>query len=426
MKLTINGIGKVQSASIEINGITVIAGENNTGKSTIGKALYSTFNSFYHLSERMRNEKEIVIQKILNRVQMDSFVDAWSHNSVDVLEISKEIVKNIDFEVPNAENVKASIVRGIESQYHDLVEQNKEKFDTAVSDGVEKIIKVLKISDEELINTILTQNFRYEFNGQINNLFHDCEGKICLEIQGKKSAIEVRDNVVTSVSETFQLGTRALYLDDPQVLDMVGAKYIYYTNSYLFSHAADLQRSLGREKRGDSAVQEILTSDKLNKIYEKLGEVCSGDFVKNQGETFGYRLAGTDKFLYAENLSDGLKTFVIVKTLLQNGSLEENGTLILDEPEIHLHPEWQLLFAELIVLLQKEFGLHILLNTHSPYFLNAIEVYAAKYEISEKCKYYLANLKEGLAHVGDVTGNLEAIYSKLARPLQDLENERYS
>lgn len=76
------------------------------------------------------------------------------------------------------------------------------------------------------------------------------------------------------------------------------------------------------------------------------------------------------------NISTGMKSFIIIKTLLQNGSIDENGIIILDEPEIHLHPEWQLKFAEIIVLLQKEFGLNILLNTHSPYFLNAIEVYS--------------------------------------------------
>lgn len=88
------------------------------------------------------------------------------------------------------------------------------------------------------------------------------------------------------------------------------------------------------------------------------------------------------------NLSTGLKTFVILKMLLTSGVIERNGTIILDEPEIHLHPEWQLLFAELIVLIQKEFGVHVLLNTHSPYFLNAIEVYTVKYGVDDKCKYY--------------------------------------
>ena len=138
----------------------------------------------------------------------------------------------------------------------------------------------------------------------------------------------------------------------------------------------------------------------------------------------GYQRKGSDKILNVRNLSTGLKTFVILKMLLTSGVIERNGTIILDEPEIHLHPEWQLLFAELIVLIQKEFGIHVLLNTHSPYFLNAIEVYTVKYGIDDKCKYYLASSKDDISSIEDVTDNIEAIYSKLARPLQDLENER--
>ncbi len=147
--------------------------------------------------------------------------------------------------------------------------------------------------------------------------------------------------------------------------------------------------------------------------------------TKKTGD-FTYKLKNSDKSLNVKNLSAGLKTFVILKTLLQNGSIEEGGTVILDEPEIHLHPEWQLLFAELIVLLHKHFSVNVLLTTHSPYFLEAIEVYAAKHEVGNKCKYYLASSKNSLAEIRDVSNNLELIYKELAKPLQTLENERYS
>lgn len=40
MRLQIENFAKIAKADINIDGITVIAGENNTGKSTIGKALY--------------------------------------------------------------------------------------------------------------------------------------------------------------------------------------------------------------------------------------------------------------------------------------------------------------------------------------------------------------------------------------------------
>ena len=40
MKLSIKNVGKLKEADVEINGITVIAGENNTGKSTVSKTLF--------------------------------------------------------------------------------------------------------------------------------------------------------------------------------------------------------------------------------------------------------------------------------------------------------------------------------------------------------------------------------------------------
>ena len=124
-------------------------------------------------------------------------------------------------------------------------------------------------------------------------------------------------------------------------------------------------------------------------------------------------------------MSTGLKSFVILRTLLEKGRIDENGVVILDEPEIHLHPEWQLKFAEIIVLIQREFKTNILLNTHSPYFLNAIEVYSEKYGIGDVCNYYLAKEQNGRTKIIDVTDNRELIYAKLARPLQDLENMEY-
>lgn len=41
MELSIRDFAKIQQADIVIDGITVIAGENNTGKSTVGKILFS-------------------------------------------------------------------------------------------------------------------------------------------------------------------------------------------------------------------------------------------------------------------------------------------------------------------------------------------------------------------------------------------------
>lgn len=194
------------------------------------------------------------------------------------------------------------------------------------------------------------------------------------------------------------------------------------------SHLQDkLSISIAKSSEMDVVIQELITARKLTNIYDKIDSVCNGNIVSEAKSGFSFRYEDTKKTLSIKNLSTGMKTFSIIKTLLLNGSLVQNGTLILDEPEIHLHPEWQKLLAEIIVLIQKEFGMHILINSHSPYFINAIDVYAKKYRIRESCKFYLAEDEDGSGHTSkliDVSDNIEAINKLLFIPLQELENER--
>ena len=67
MKIKVENIGRVAEADIEINGIAVIAGENGTGKSTVGKALYAAFNSMSDSENKIdrmrRNSVERAIRK---------------------------------------------------------------------------------------------------------------------------------------------------------------------------------------------------------------------------------------------------------------------------------------------------------------------------------------------------------------------------
>ena len=58
MRLYLKNVGKVSEADIKLDGITVIAGENNTGKSTVGKMLYCLFDSFYREKEQIDRERK--------------------------------------------------------------------------------------------------------------------------------------------------------------------------------------------------------------------------------------------------------------------------------------------------------------------------------------------------------------------------------
>ena len=420
MKLSLKNIGKIDTASVEINGITVIAGENNTGKSTVGKALFSIFNSFYDIENRIYLEKVNSIRSILNEMSLD--IDGFDINKFFVNRKIKDISEKIVSQYENNTSLKSENIYQIIREYFNYTIENKD-------DIIMRIIDILNVQHYDILKTVLEKNFNEEFNSQINNIFFDNIGKIELSIKETTIEIEFEGNRIESISNEMNLNKDIIYIDDPFILDNIDD--MIFRQYYGTNHQIHLKEKLNsiKFKNSINIIDEIVVNNRLDKIYEKINLVCDGDIIKNNSNPlssdFGYKKINTDKYIDLKNLSTGLKTFVILKMLLLNGILVNNGTIILDEPEIHLHPEWQLLFAEIIVLIHKEFNMHILLNTHSPYFLRAIQVYSSKHNVADKCKYYLSENKGDIANIFDVTDDIEKIYEKLSRPLQRMEDERW-
>lgn len=80
-----------------------------------------------------------------------------------------------------------------------------------------------------------------------------------------------------------------------------------------------------------------------------------------------------------------------------------------------------------MVLIQKYFNLTILLTTHSPFFLRAIEVFSKKYKIEDKCTYYMAKIKneysvfEKINDTSDVYAKMADAFSVLDKINDDIE-----
>ena len=68
MKLKINNVGIIQNSEINISGLTVITGNNNSGKSTVGKVLSSIVSSTINLKEKAFTEKVAYANNVVLRV----------------------------------------------------------------------------------------------------------------------------------------------------------------------------------------------------------------------------------------------------------------------------------------------------------------------------------------------------------------------
>lgn len=116
----------------------------------------------------------------------------------------------------------------------------------------------------------------------------------------------------------------------------------------------------------------------------------------------------------------------LLEYALRIGAIEKGDILILDEPEINLHPEWQLEYARSLVDLQKEFALKIIITTHSPYFMRAIECFTDMKDTMDKLNVYrMSKEKEtGKTSVENVSYSefgMTDLYDDLSAPLEKLE-----
>lgn len=199
-------------------------------------------------------------------------------------------------------------------------------------------------------------------------------------------------------------------------------KVFYFDSFSLFDNKAGGTYFLEHVKNLEEAL-EIDNNSSLNKdleVEKLIREILGGEIRNEDGELFFVRENGTKTHM--KNTSSGVKQVAIIQTLLANNELEENSFLIMDEPEVNLHPEWQIKFAKILVLLVKELDLSIYIASHSPFFIEAIELYSQLHELIDESYFYLTQKADGGFDIVKIdSNNLEEIYRNLGQPYDILD-----
>ena len=416
MKLKITNVGKISLAEIEIKGLTIIAGPNATGKSTVSRSLFAMFHSFSKISEKIILEQKHAIQKLF--FSSNKYLDFTLSAQVRIRELAAILAGDVDKNRINKTLHNSNPT--LESS--ELVEE--------LSDD---IIKINSTSEELLHREIVSEIFIDEFNSHITNIRSNNESEIELKIKDSKNKVVFdSNNELVAIEMGKDLSYEVVYIDDPFIINSYNLsqdrwqRALYGDVGEKVSNHRSSLISQYKNAENLTLVDKANLKEKLSVIYKKINDTLGADMALFENRKNSKESHLSSDRLSVDSLSSGMKTFYLIKSLIDNGSIVQNTTLILDEPEVHLHPDWQVSLAEIIVLLQKEMGLHILINTHSPYFLRSIEVYSQKYEIASCVKYYLSCNEEDVSKIKDVTLDISKIYKVLSKPLQRIEDEAYN
>ena len=227
MRLTLKNIGKIENADVKIDGITIIAGENNTGKSTVGKILFSVFNGFYKISDQVKRERASNIGNLTGLLFQDARLDDDESKRVEI--------RNFFHGLQSLQDAIVSETMRYYSEVQLLKDRIRERIldfnsqygtrlilESDIDNYIEEVGKSFHISDDDIMRVLLQRRLNDEFGGQINNIFSESEGVIDFEIRNKRVQIMMRDNKIFRMTGSFNLITESAYIDDPFVLDNLG------------------------------------------------------------------------------------------------------------------------------------------------------------------------------------------------------------
>lgn len=423
MNIDILNFAKVGHVNIDLDGLTVIAGLNGTGKSTVSRALMAYFTLLRRMGSHIRNQRfNSMVEVLLDKLPL-SGTAPWRlrHLLSDPSDEYPDVLQREYWDTP--EYLRRTIGRVVlpHRMYLDADERDIDSVVLNVFPEIRQFaLDILNRKDVDYEELVYRTKFNQIFKGQIIPLFNrDAEAILTIDNLGVRQTLSFLGEAMPH----YPLGGKSpfssvLYLEPINILDVIGVDDYGNLDDRYDSGNGRWARVL-RVDRYDREVS--LEKDRkitnARNVLDAIGNVMHGSLVTVNGNV-KFKEDGLEPPIELLNVASGVKSMAMLAKAIGNGSLQEGDLLIADEPESNLHPEWQVKFAEFLVLLQKELGVNLLLNTHSPYFLKALETYSKKYGLGMRAHYYfLREMVGGGTESMEITDDLTVAYEALYKPL---------
>ncbi|MFE6167819.1 AAA family ATPase [Viridibacillus arvi] len=303
----------------------IFAGENGTGKSTLFNIIYDFMD---HLLPRKKSEEKITFILQIEESEITEFLKNTNFNSsVQGYAIKNELTVNIDYSIINNWSAVTSTISRAEGE--------PLKFDSSLLLNADDIKDVFK------------------------SIYSDVDVNYNAGSIQSTTSLDVDRSGFNKVKSNANIGTEiAQLLVDIEALDSSDFRdwATQNPNSKVSDGVTD-----NRMRRFKTAFESIFT----NKKYKRVENTEIGKQVFF--EEFGRQISIND-------LSSGEKQIVFRGSfLLRNKESTKGAIVLIDEPEISLHPRWQLKILDFYKNLFKETGVQtsqLFIATHSPFIIH--------------------------------------------------------
>lgn len=412
MRVKIENIGPISSTEIDLSNVNIIAGGNDSGKSTIGKVLYSIFKS------QENHSLDFLIKTIMTKVYPkldDNFqllledsvgfergIDTVEHDdsSEQFLFTFTETMSLRDV-LDLADNVKLDLVEC----FNDL--KSKLVLSASVLHECEHYFKIMT-SNKYFIEAMINDTFNFEYSGVVSNVKKQQEKFV--SIQDHSVNIVLDGNKLSNFENSKY--ENVIYYDSSQeiLFNDLRSGVIRFAPKSDFSNNRKIDlMNMTRQKNSENiSIYNEEISEVLNSFSN---DSCNIGSIK-QGR---YSVDGVE--LPINVIASGTKNLLGLKSIIENGYITKSTLLIIDEPEQALHPVWQVEYAKILKSIYDVFGIDIVVVTHSNYFIEAMN----KVFLNPKL-YFAYRDENNFATYKDCSNNFETVYNNLGSAYEKIDN----
>lgn len=396
IRVKTEGFRAINKADLVIDGITLVAGENGCGKSSISKLLYFLYKTVSNYDFLVKKKLYVSLQDILrflDIVQQELSINMKDRSLKDeyrreISELKRGLYSSefLEDELNNwlvvvdkiehiytssdLKSIRPSVLgKSIRLKYIIKDILKIENTDDEFSESFPKIKSLIERRFKEAINKTKSRPTSV-FIEELKTVFSDGNLPNKFEVLEYDDSIVALDKSNLSIPYSIQ---NAIYIDTPMMISVEDSHN---------EHWDDLNELL------------LEKGNKNNKYSNIIGnEIIQGDVVLEEGiySVDDFKFKRRDGSIF--NLLDvatGIKSFSILQLLLKKGILNDKTLLIIDEPESNLHPQWIIEYARIIVMLNKELGVKFFLASHNPDMVSAIRYISEKEGILDNVNFYLA------------------------------------
>lgn len=370
MKIMLKNLGAIKQAEFELGDLTIICGKNNTGKTYVTYALYG-FLSFWREAFFL-DVSDQAIETLLEEGSVKIDLQDYLANAAKILKKGcKDYIKQIPMVFASAATHFSGTSFSLTLDKTDI--QPISSFERTMGAAKRQLFSIAKEKDDAKVTiTLLVEKKQVKIPGRmIKNVIGDALKDIVFGHLLPKPFIASAERTGAAIFRKELNLTRNRLLEQIGGMDKELNPFEFLSKVYS-DYALPVKKNIEFTRQLEGLrTRESYITQKHPELLNLISDIIGGRYEVTRDDEL-YFIPNTNKRLRLtmDESSSSVRSMLDIVFYLRHVA-QKGDLLMVDEPELNLHPENQRRVARLFACLVNV-GINVFITTHSDYIVKEL------------------------------------------------------